>query len=184
MRSIKMICLTLVFVLSLCLQVDSAARYETLYHLVKTGRVVKVWIGEIMNSTGNREITSERFAAVLKNALEKRKSANFVLVNNTRDADICINADIEKYDYRKVDPIDNAIGWPALAMDAMIKENYVALRVKYIVKDPKKGRVIWSKTLRPSVTKLDMPEEGCLPLVLAEAGRVFLSHCFKRPPKK
>ena len=185
MKNVRMICLALIFVLSLCLQVDSAAKYETLYHLVKTGRVVKVWIGEIVNSTGNRMLTSEDFVNTLKNALEERKSANFVLVNSAQAADICINVDIEKYDYREVDPVENmSLGWGGLVLDAMTKENYVALRVKYMVKDPKKGRVIWSKTLRPSVTKPDMPEEGCLPLVLAEAGRVFVSQCFRRPPKK
>lgn len=183
MRSLKIGFLAVVFVLSLSLAADSAARYETLYHLVKTGRIVKVWIGQFLSSTGNKEIKPADFVDVLENALEKRKSANFVLVANPADADIWISGDIEKYIYQEVDPIDMALGLGGLAMDAMVKENYVALEISYTVKDPRTGRVIWSKTLRPSITKADMPEEGCLQLILAEGARQFVSRCFRRPRK-
>jgi hypothetical protein len=183
MKSLKIVFLAGVFILSLCQGADSAARYETLYHLVKTGRIVKVWIGQFLNSTGNKEIKPGDFADALEDALRERKSANFVLVANPADADIWISGDIEKYIYQDVDPIDMALGWGGLAMDAVVKENYVGLEIAYTVKDPKTGRAIWSKTLRPSITKADMPEEGCLQLILAEGAREFVSRCFRRPRK-
>lgn len=184
MKNVRIISLILIFVLGLCLKANSAVKQETLYHLVKTGRIVKVWIGEFTNSTENEEISLQNFTAALKSALRGRKSANFILVESAQNADISISGDVEEYVYQEVDPIDMALGIGGLAADAMVKENYVALKVAYIVEDAKKGKVIWSRTLRPSITKPDMPEEECLPLVLTQAGRQFVSQCFKRPPKR
>ncbi len=187
-RNIKVVVvfLVLIFVMSLPVLLEAGARHqtqhETLYYLIKGNRPVHVYIGEVINSSGNSQISIRDFRAALKNAFENRKSANFIVVKTPQEADISIAGEIIEYEYQEVDPLDMAIGWPALLMDSLAEDNYVALRVKYVVGDAQKqGRILWSKVLHPSITEENIPEATCLDDLLKVAAEQVVSKCFRRP---
>ena len=141
-----------------------------------------VYIGEFINSSGHDRINVGHFKADLKKAFENRKSANFIVVKTIQEADISIAGEIIEYDYREVDPLDMAVGWGGMLMDGMEKQNYAALRIKYVVGDAqKKGRILWSKVLHPSITEDNIPEETCLEDLLPVAAKQVVSKCFRRP---
>ena len=187
-RNIKAVTvfLVLMFILGLPVSLEAGARHETqhetLYYLIKGYLPVHVYIGEVINSSGNNQISTRDFRAALKKAFENRKSANFIVVKTPQEADISIAGEIIEYDYREIDPLDMAVGWPALLMDSLDESNYVALRVKYVVGDSQKqGRILWSKVLHPSITEENIPEETCLDDLLRVAAEQVVSKCFRRP---
>ena len=178
--------LVLMFVMGLSVSPQAGAgqqtQHETLYYLVKGYRPVNVYIGEFINSSGHDRINPGHFKAALKKAFENRKSANFIVVKTAQEADIVIAGEIIEYDYREVDPLDMAMGLPSMLADHMEENNYVALRVKYVVVDPqKRGRILWSKILHPSITEENIPEETCLEDLLPLAADQVVSKCFRKP---
>lgn len=187
-RNIKavVVFLVLVFVMSLPVSPEADAgqqtQHETLYYLIKGNRPVHVYIGDFINSSGHDRINIGHFRAALKKAFENRKSANFIVVKTPQEADISIAGEIIEYDYREIDPLDMAVGWGGLLWDKMSEDNYVALRIKYIVGDAQKqGRILWSKVLHPSITEENIPEETCLEDLLPVAAEQVVSKCFRRP---
>ena len=178
--------LVLMFVMGLSVSPEAGAgqqtQHETLYYLTKGYRPVHVYIGDFINSSGHDRINTGHFKADLKKAFEDRKSANFIVVKTPQEADISIAGEIIEYDYRKIDPLDMAVGWGGMLWDGMEKQNYAALRIKYIVVDPKKrGRILWSKVLHPSITEDNIPEETCLKDLLPVAADQVVSKCFRKP---
>ncbi len=178
--------LVLMFVMGLPVLLEATDRHqtqhETLYYLTKGYRPVHVYIGEFINSSGYDRINTGHFKAALKKAFENRKSANFIVVKTTQEADIVIAGEIIEYDYREVDPLDMAMGFGELLMDHLNENNYVALRIKYIVGDAQKqGRILWTKVLHPSITEENIPEETCLEDLLPLAADQVVSKCFRKP---
>lgn len=185
-RDIKVFFLVLIFALGLSVSAEAAGghqtQHETLYYLTKGNQLVKVYIGDFINSSGNNNINVKEFRSALKEAFENRKSANFAVVKTPQEADISIAGEIFEYEYQEVDPLDMAIGWPTLLMDSLDESNYVALRVKYVVGDAQKqGRILWTKTLHPSITEENIPEATCLADLLQVAAEQVVSKCFRRP---
>lgn len=181
--------IVVVGILILCLaMIDSAVgdprREENLYYLVKERAPICVHLGKFINSSGSDQIVPEEFVKELEKALETRPDIRFKLVENPNGADISINGEIMEYIYSDHDPIDMFLGIWAVALDAVTTQDYVCLVVNYTVKDPKTGKVLWSKRLRPSVTKSDISEDQCTPLIMEKAAKQFISKSFERPKKR
>jgi len=183
--------IVLVGILILCLApIDSASgdprREKSLYYLAKAKRPIKVYMGKFINSSGSEKIDPGKFARVFGQTLEARKDIyiQFKLVENPDEADISISGEIKEYKYSEHDPIDMFMSTYTLILDAMTTQNYVGMVVNYTVKDPKTNKVLWSRRLRPSVTKSDMSEDQSTPLIIEKAANQFVSKCFKRPKRR
>lgn len=183
--------IVVVGILILCLApIDSAMgnprREKSLYYLAKANRPIKVYMGKFIDSSGSEKINPEEFARVFGQTLEARKDIyiQFKLVENPDEADISISGEIKEYKYSEHDPIDMFMSTYTLILDAMVSQNYVGMIVNYTVKNPKTNKVLWSRRLRPSVTKPDMSEAQSTPLIMEEAAKQFVSKCFKRPERR
>lgn len=191
MRWNSIVSKVVVVILILCFaMIDSAManprREKSLYYLAEAKRPIKVYIGKFIDSSGSEEIDPEKFVRVFGATLEARRDIHiqFKLVEFLDDADISMSGEIKEYKYREKDPVDMFMSAYTLILDAMISQNYVGMVVNYTVKDPKTSKVLWSKRLRPSVTKSDMSEDQSTPLIIEEAAKQFISKCFKRPKKR
>jgi len=183
--------IVVVGILILCLApIDSAfgdpRREKSLYYLAKAKRPIKVYMGKFINSSGSEKIDPENFARVFGQTLEARKDIyiQFKLAENPDEADISISGEIKEYKYSETDPIDMFMSTYTLILDAMSSQNYVGMAVNYTVKDPKTNKVLWSRRLRPSVTKSVMSEDQSTPLIIEKAANQFVSKCFKKPKRR
>lgn len=173
-RIISFIVISLTFVL--CARV-SFARQENLYAQLSRMPIVRVYIQQIADSSQEKSVNPQELFNELKEALEKRKSINFAVVNSADEADIVIEVDIKEYVWSEKDPVDNLLGSAAIALDAMRIENYARLTALFTVKD-KGGSKIWKKLLRGSATKKEMPEQESYSLVIEKVVKVFIRECF------
>lgn len=183
--------IAVVGILILCLgPIDSALgdprREKSLYYLAEAKRPIKVYMGKFIDSSGSEKIDPEEFARVFGQTLEARRDIHiqFRLVESLDEADISISGEIKEYKYSERDPIDMFMSTYTLILDAMVSQNYVGMVVNYTVKDPKTNKVLWSRKLRPSVTKSDMSEDQSTPLMMEKAAKQFVSKCFKRPKRR
>jgi len=156
----------------------TAQRAKNLYNFVTSRDTVNVHIGEF--SAADSDIDPKALITAIIGRLQERKSANFNIVTDIRDADLSINCNIEKFIYSKKDPID--IFLPVgLVVDVIVSKNYARLEYTINVLDTKKNKPSWKRRLKATIDESNMPKLKSIPLVLDRAAYVFIKECFGKP---
>lgn len=163
-------------VVLLAAQVSFAAEAD-LHNMGREKSVIKVFVGDISNESGQAAVSVQDFKKSLEDTLANRKSVSFELVKTPEESDIKISAIIKKFQYLKNDPVTTyGTSW-GLLLDAATTENYAELIVNFAVMDSKSGNTLWKQDVM-SFTKKMMSQEESIPLIYEKETRTFVSKCF------
>ena len=173
----------IIFLLVLAMCLPAYAAEDTLYDDFRKYDSVKVYIGEVIDSTGE-PIDLKQFRAALKQALLDRKSIKFKIVDKKKEADLIIDAEITRYDYRETDPIDMIMGSAGVVLDLAKEDNYVATDVYFTVKDAGSGKVRWSKKVTSTITKKKIPVKEAPGMAFERASKRFTGKAFGKSKKR
>ena len=154
------------------------AQDEPIGRMFKT-EPVKVYIKDVVNQSGQSQITPEAFKKALEQSLHQRRAIKFEIVNNAADSDIQVTAIINKYQYLVKGPLKPSPGIETTLLDAAatMSANYVEMTVDYSVTDTKSGKELWKHTVNEYIKKKMTPEES-IPLIYDVVTRTFVWKCF------
>lgn len=145
--------------------------------LVQNKDIIKVYVKDFVNESGQGQILAADFKKALENTIANRKSVKFELVLSPGASDVQISGVIKKYLYSEADPITSFAGPTALLVDAVTTENYAELVVDFTVTDTKSGGVLWEKSMK-SFVKHTMTPAQSIPMVYEKLSRDFLWKSF------
>lgn len=140
-------------------------------------REITVYLAPVENHSGVSSLNPQDMQAALREALLARKSLKFTIVDRIEQADLAIQAEILKYDYREHDPVDMIIAWGAAAMDAMKAEPYAAATVRMTV-SPHGRDQGWQGHIRGTVTQSGMQEADAPRAAFAKTAQQFITTYF------
>lgn len=151
----------------------------TIGHLFSGKPVVRVCVKEISNDSGQAQVGTEAFKAVLETSFMKRKAITFKIVNTAAESDIQLAASIKKFEYMVRGPLKPSIGIETTLLDAMATatENYAEMSVDFNVIDTKSGNILWEGNVEDYMKKVMTAEES-IPLISDKICRKFLWICF------
>ncbi|MDD5643903.1 MAG: hypothetical protein PHO00_00425 [bacterium] len=160
---------------------------KTLTEFVERLEVCRVYVADFDNSSGNPDAAPSVQKQMLINAMQRRTTQNFMVVDNPAEADVIIKADIKKFLYSEEDPVyDGIVGVGmtpvnpvGLAMDIALTQHYVENEIAYDITDHK-GRKLWNGSVNSNVTKSDMPLSDAVELVGERSARNLFLKCFKK----
>ncbi|MDD5136011.1 MAG: hypothetical protein PHN63_01530 [Candidatus Omnitrophica bacterium] len=140
---------------------------------------VKVYIKDVVNQSGQDQITPASFKKELVDSLHERRAMKFEVVDNPAGSDIQVAAVITKYQYLEKGPIKFSPGVETMLLDAAatMTENYVEMSVDYTVTDTKTNKELWRHTISEYIKKKMTPEES-IPLIYDVETRAFVWKCF------
>jgi hypothetical protein len=151
-----------------------------LYNLFRKKAETRVYIPPIENLSGGNKADAAGLARELKDALRKRKSIRFDIVEREEDSDIIIDCRLLSFYWTEDDPIDLIMGTYAIAYDLITTENYAFQEVKFAVIHTKKNKVLWKERLKIDLTRKDMTEEQSIPLINKKTVKTFIRDCFSK----
>ena len=151
---------------------------ESLYLRFKNYPVVSVLVSDPVNQSQNEKVKAAGLKQAIEKAFLERKSTRFQIASASENADILIETAVTEYYWTNHDPVDMLVGIGATAMDAAVVENYARLQADMIVKDAKKGSVLWRDRLMATITGGKLTEENAPDLINEDLGKVFVRTCF------
>ncbi|MCK4852159.1 MAG: hypothetical protein KAS86_03505 [Candidatus Omnitrophica bacterium] len=155
--------------------------YANLYERFSKKEVVKIHVSDVTDSTGGLNMGDlEALRGMLENALVTRMTINFEPVPDMEEADIAVSCDITEFLWTEDDPIDMITGIGPILMDAMIRENYTRLQAVFTVTDPGRGRTLWRKKLKATITDKKIPESESVSMAEERLVKVFMRECFSK----
>jgi len=152
----------------------------SLYSMLSGLDEVKVYISEMTNSSGNKEVDTAALRTLLSKALDSRKSINFKTVGEKKNADIVIDTVIKEFIWTEDDPIDMITGAAAVAIDALKQENYGRVQAEFTVSNAKTGKVIWSDVEKATITDEKMSESESIGRLNERLVYVFIREAFSK----
>mgnify|MGYP001608839018 CR=1 FL=1 len=176
----KVLAVLAVVALVLAIAVPAPAEDGDLEYLVKDKDVVKVFVKDFTNESGQAQVSSADFKKELEKALTLRKAVKFEIVSNPEASDFQIGGVIKNYMYSKTDPITPTTSPAALVLDAATTENYVEMTVDFEVVQTKNGKAVWQEDVK-SYLKHTMTPEEALPMIYDKEARTFLWKSFGKP---
>lgn len=171
--------IVVVFVLGL-VRPGYCAKKPNLYNMFRKSKIVRVFVLDISNSTGENRIDAPALKMELGKALNKRPDINFQVVNNKASADIVINCEVLKFYWSADDPVDMIYGIAPLTYDIMMKENYAYMEALFVVSDTKSNKALWKQNLKVDITQANMAERDSIPQISRKMVKAFLKRCFSR----
>ncbi len=151
-----------------------------LYNLFRKKAETRVYIPPIENLSGGNKAGVACLARELKDALRKRRSIRFDIVEREEDSDIIIDCSLLSFCWSKDDPLDLIMGTYAIAYDLITTENYAFQEVKFTVTNTKKNKVLWGERLKIDLTRKDMTEDESIPLINKKTVKTFMRDCFSK----
>jgi len=159
----------MVLVLALCSSI-----YAGDGNIIKNkAKQVKVYLVPTKISIDNKDINQKEFDETLKSALKERRSVDFNVVDNEKDADYIVSADIKEYYYSESDPVDMITGAGAIVADMAMKENYARMIVKFSVDNAAKGKCLYNDKIIGTITEGVMPYKDSIPKMYSRVSRLF-----------
>lgn len=151
----------------------------------KNKDVVKVYVKDISNASGETLITGEDFKAILETSLLNRRAMTFKMVGTAADSDIQILATIEKFRYLERGPLKPTVGFGTSLLDAAASAtmNYAEMGVVFTVLSTKTGEVLWKDGVESYLKKMMTPAES-VPMISNKVTREFIWRCFGRANNK
>jgi len=160
-----------------CGQVTAIAADNGLAGLVNSKKVIKAFVGDFTDQSGDKAVSTADFKKAVEKALLDRKSVKFELAKAPMESDVLISGVIKKYEYLKNDPITSYGGSGTFIIDAVTTENYVRMDVEFKVADPKTGGVVWQNEVTTFIKRMMTPAES-IPLIYEKVSRTFLAKSF------
>ncbi len=151
-----------------------------LYNRFRKEKLVKVFILPAENLSKSDKPDAKGLVRELADALEKRKSINFDVVDERGNSDITIGCNITVFLWSEDDPIDLLVGTYGIAYDMLTSENYAYQEALFTVTDTKEAEVLWEEKLKIDLTQGEMTEEKSIPLINKKTVKVFIRDCFSR----
>jgi hypothetical protein len=174
--------LVFLFIISLLCSGDVHARRKgSIIEFFDDKDVIKAYVSDVVNSSGDRKIDVKKLKNSIEEALRSRLSHTFEIVKKKDKADIIINTEVLEYLWTEHDPVDTVMGFPAMVYDAVQKKNYACMKAIFIILDAKDGAQIWRKTLRSTITKSHMTEKESYNLSNERIAKIFLWKLLKKP---
>jgi hypothetical protein len=163
---------------------SALAQEEPIGRMFKT-EPVKVYIKDVVNQSGQAQITPESFKKALEQSFHKRRAIKFEIVNTPAESDIQVTTVIDKYQYLVKGPFKPSPGVDTMLLDAAatMTENYVEMTVDYSVTDTKSGKELWKSAISEYIKKKMTPEES-VPLIYDTVTRTFIWKCFGKASLK
>lgn len=112
---------------------------ENLYETLKDKPHIKVYLKEVKNDTKDPHVKLDVFKNVFKEVMTKRINIKFIPVNNAKDADVVVTAEIKEYVFEENVLPSFFGGTAAIVADATAPKSSARLVVDYTVTDPKNG---------------------------------------------
>ena len=167
---------------------------DPLASMLDSDLVIKTYVENVKNSSGDNKISLDNLKATLEDALEKRlpkkfsfsgikPNKKFDIATNKSLADIVISSNITEYLWTNEDPVDMIIGIPAVAYDALTKENYARMQVIFTIRDAKTNQILWKNRLQATITDKTMTEAESYPRIEKRIVKIFLRDLFKEKKK-
>ena len=140
---------------------------------------VKVYIKEVVDSSGHSLVTPESFKEELTQSLHQRKSMKFEVVDIPAESDIHVTAAIKSFRYMERGPFKLSPGVDTILLDvaATMTENYADMTVEYTVVDAKSDKTLWKGVINEYIKQKMTPEESA-PLIFDVVTRAFIWKCF------
>jgi len=178
-RRYKMRAVILVVVLALALLLipPMLVKSDNLYKFVTDKRSVNIAVNKFEVAESCKDINGSKLAEIFKEALLNRKSVDFNIVKNEKDADLVVSGKVEKFVYSEDDPIDVLIPI-GLVIDLATSQNYARMEFNINVYNPVKNKIVWKKRLKATLNKSNMPRDESLFLIMERAGKIFIRKCF------
>lgn len=156
---------------------EEATFTETKYNFNQAKQTIKVYINDFKNSSQETQIDPSEMAGILKDTLKNRKDIIFSIATIPNEADMIIDCDIKKFEYREIDPIDSYMGSAALIMDILVQQNYAMMEAEFNIKDLKVNRSS-SQLVKSKFNKSNMPRHESYPFIMKEVAKDFIKEYF------
>ncbi|MDD5165900.1 MAG: hypothetical protein PHQ57_00715 [Candidatus Omnitrophica bacterium] len=141
---------------------------------------IKAYIKEVINVSGQDQISPELFKESLQQSLINRKLVKFAIADLPSESDIQISIVIKKYRYLERGPVKPIPGVSIiLDVASSLTANYVEMAAEYTVTRTENNEVLWNGTVTENFKKVMTPEES-IPLICNKISRTFVWKCFGR----
>ena len=175
------ICIALVAASLLFGQSIALAEGGTLWKLANKTGVIKVFVNQPVNESG-QGLIADGLKKAIESGLLNRKSTKFEIAKTPADSDVEINVLIKKFMYMEKGPLKPTPGLGTTLLDAAatMTENYAEITADFIVKEVKTGNILWKDMLNPYLKKKMQPEDS-IPLISDKVASHFVWKCFGKP---
>ena len=152
-----------------------------LWRLAEKSGVIKVFLGNFTNDSGQSQVSPEEFRKAVGDMLINRQSTKFQIVNAPADSDIQVSAIVQKYRYLDRGPLKVTPGLTTLLdAAATATANYVDMIAVFTVVDTKTNAVLWKDTIEPYAKK-EMSAAESIPVIYEKCAKHFVWKCFGKP---
>lgn len=162
--------------------------------LIDSSEVIKTYVSDIKNSSGDDNVDLEDLKARLEKALaermprkfdfsQKTERRKFEIVKTPAAADVVLNSVIIEYLWTDEDPVDMITGAPGIAYDIMTTENYSRMQVVFSVNDTRSGVLLWEDKISADLTDKKMTEEESYDRINERIVRIFMRELFEKPER-
>ena len=164
--------------------------------LTEAGKV-KVYVGDVTDSSGDAGDMLAGIKKRLEDALATRMTIDFIIVSDKKKAALIVGCDVTEFVWMENDPVDQVGGLSSAALDVALRQNYARLQAKFFIKKGPEGAYlfkgkgkrigrrphVWEQTVKATVTKTIMPEGESKPLIEERIVEVFMRKCFAKNAK-
>ena len=155
-----------------------------LWRLGEKSGIIKVYIREPANESGQSKVVRDGFTKALESALLNRKSVKFELAKTPEESNVQVYSIIKKFMYMEKGPLKSTPGIWTTLLDAAATAttNYAEMTVEFAVISSANGELLWKDTLTPYV-KEKMDPEGSIPIICNKIASHFVWKCFGKPSR-
>jgi hypothetical protein len=177
------VCFVLAIISILFAHSTAHAESGTLWKLADRTGVIKVFVYQPINESGQGFI-ADSLKKAIESALRNRKSVKFQVVETPAESDVEVEILIKKFMYMERGPLKPtpSIGTTLLDAAATVTENYAEVTADFIVKEAKTGTILWKDILNPYLKRKMQPMES-IPLISDKVASHFVWKCFGKPSK-
>ena len=139
---------------------------------------IKVYIDNFKNSSQESQIDLAEMKSIFKDTLIKRRDIVFLVATIPNDADMIIEPDIKKFEYKEVAPLNYfAGGTPGIVVQVLTKPSYAVIEVDFDIKDINNNKNL-IKNVKAELRKTNMPRHESYAYSMQEISKDFISEYF------
>lgn len=162
----------------------SLADSSELSYLIKKGNPIKVFVKDVVNESGQNQLSTDEFKNTLERSLLNRKAVIFKIAKTANESDVTISAVIKKYQYLERGPMKVSPGLETMALEAAAAatENYVEMDAEFTIANSKTGKTLWKDSIGFYDRRIMTPAQS-IPIIYDHVARRFLWKSFGKPNK-
>jgi hypothetical protein len=174
----RMALLTIVFP-AVFMAAHAGAEESALNRMAREHSVIKVYVKDIGNESGNKAISADAFKKEVEASFSERASVKFEVVQSPSDSDVQVSGTIKQCQYMERGPFKPSIGIGTLTAEAVATatENYVDMMAQLTVTDTKTGKELWNNEVYDYERKIMTADES-YPLIFDKVARKFVWKAF------